>query len=612
MAVGGLVAVGVADADVLAVAAFDPGLLDDAVAGGENRRSGRRAPVDAGMLLDVAEQRMVAAAEAGGDHAVGDRLAHQELLRALAGLVVVVDDIVVGCLVAVELARLAASGQQRVQHFRLGVVVGVLVLARIEDLEGIAGLDLALEVYVVGVDADQVVDDRARDVIAQRGLVDALIEPHALAVVVIVVRSGDGVGAAHVDRDVFTHLRPGHHRLDRGVGGNDDAYRLQPRPVAGRRQQHAQLVAVARGAVLPAHPEGGGDRLHLVGGGAQVAQDRGDGIALLEHHRALVPGVAAGHLRGGLRHQRHVFRHDARLEAAIDVAVALGGVWHQRGGDGVCDHRGLLDGRAVPVRGFTHARQDLVRRHDRGDLRARQHGGEIAGDERDLGIGLGAGVRCVLRDAFGLRQHLLRVERWDIGGQLGDRQREVAGDAHERPHPHDLAVAAAAHGGGFTDDLAGRVGLAGRRQAVGLARDIGDAVDHAGHGLTQGCFHAFRHGREVGFAIKRSEHGAAHQRGAAQTREDRAAEPLHRDAAAIDQCGILAVDGQRRLVAEIDVLGLQARTECPAAFALIQAQRPPPPARASGYRNAKAARRDRYEGVDWKEQHARAEVRAKA
>ena len=46
-----------------------------------------------------------------------DRLAHQELLRALAGLVVVVDDAVVGRLEAVEFLGLAADGERREQHF---------------------------------------------------------------------------------------------------------------------------------------------------------------------------------------------------------------------------------------------------------------------------------------------------------------------------------------------------------------------------------------------------------------------------------------------------------------------------------------------------------------
>ena len=52
---------------------------------------------------------MAAAAEAGAHDGVVDGLAHQELLRALAGLVIVVDDAVVGGLEAVVFLGLAAD-----------------------------------------------------------------------------------------------------------------------------------------------------------------------------------------------------------------------------------------------------------------------------------------------------------------------------------------------------------------------------------------------------------------------------------------------------------------------------------------------------------------------
>src|SRR5262249_17494755 len=58
-------AVGCPDADVLAVAAFPADLVDKAVACGEDRRAGRRAPVYPGMHLVVAEQGMVTTPEAG-------------------------------------------------------------------------------------------------------------------------------------------------------------------------------------------------------------------------------------------------------------------------------------------------------------------------------------------------------------------------------------------------------------------------------------------------------------------------------------------------------------------------------------------------------------------
>src|SRR6516165_10752145 len=65
VAVGRLVAVVVLQADIFAIATFPADLFDDAVAGGEDRRAVGGGPVDAGMHLDVAEDRMAAATEAG-------------------------------------------------------------------------------------------------------------------------------------------------------------------------------------------------------------------------------------------------------------------------------------------------------------------------------------------------------------------------------------------------------------------------------------------------------------------------------------------------------------------------------------------------------------------
>src|SRR4029077_10985500 len=63
VSVCGFVAVGVANADIFAVAGFPARLLDDTIARGVDRRTGRPRPIDAGMHLGVAEDRMVADAE---------------------------------------------------------------------------------------------------------------------------------------------------------------------------------------------------------------------------------------------------------------------------------------------------------------------------------------------------------------------------------------------------------------------------------------------------------------------------------------------------------------------------------------------------------------------
>src|SRR5712671_2148754 len=116
VAVGGLVAVVVLQADVFAVTAFPADLFDDAVAGGENRCAVGRGPVDASVHLDVAEDGMAASAEARAHDRVVDGFAYQELLGALAGLVVVVDHRVIGGLEAIVLLGLAADGKGGKQH----------------------------------------------------------------------------------------------------------------------------------------------------------------------------------------------------------------------------------------------------------------------------------------------------------------------------------------------------------------------------------------------------------------------------------------------------------------------------------------------------------------
>ena len=153
------------------------------------------------------------------------------------------------------------------------------------------------------------------------------------------------------------------------------------------------------------------------------------------------------------------------------------------------------------------------------------------------------------------------------------RERQIAGDAHERAHAHDFAVADAACV--VETRMTWRAALVspggGSRSVL---RGAGGAVGDRADGAAQRGFDALRHGGEIGLAVERRKNGAAHESRAAQTGQDGAAEPLHRDAAAVDQAAGLAVDGQRRLVAEIDLLGLQAQPICAAPLALIQDRRP--------------------------------------
>src|SRR5260370_6928603 len=87
MVMGGLVAVIVLEADVLAVAGFPARRLNRAVAGGVDRRAHRGCPIQACMHFGVTEDRMSTRPEAGTHDAVVHWLADEELLPAFSLLV---------------------------------------------------------------------------------------------------------------------------------------------------------------------------------------------------------------------------------------------------------------------------------------------------------------------------------------------------------------------------------------------------------------------------------------------------------------------------------------------------------------------------------------------
>ena len=203
-------------------------------------------------------------------------------------------------------------------------------------------------------------------------------------------------------------------------------------------------------------------------------------------------------------------------------------------------------------------------------------GGEVAHHEGDFGVRFGR-RRVVGRGGAagrGFREQALRIERRDIGGEIGHGQRQIAGDAHEGAHADDFVVADPRHGGD-ADHLAGERWLFRGRQPVALARRrAGSRAD--AERAAQRHLDPFGQRGEIGFAVERRENGAAHQSSAAQCGQDRAGKPLHRNAAAIDEAAVAAVDRQRRFVAEIDGLG-SPRSICAARPCLVQALPSPAP-----------------------------------
>ena len=115
--VGGLVAIGVADDGLLAIAAGPAGLLDDAVAGGNDRRSDGGCPIDAGVHAGHSRgSDACGAPKPERNLPVGQRVAQQELLGAAAVFVEIVDAAVLH-LEAVEVARRAAECRRDIEQF---------------------------------------------------------------------------------------------------------------------------------------------------------------------------------------------------------------------------------------------------------------------------------------------------------------------------------------------------------------------------------------------------------------------------------------------------------------------------------------------------------------
>jgi hypothetical protein len=399
----------------------------------------------------------------------------------------------------------------------------------------------SLEIYVIGIDLDKLVDDGAGNVIAQPGLVDALVEPDAGPAVIIVVILGFlGRRLRHLDINAdipVVDVGQRHHRLDAVlVIDQHDPHRLQALGAAYRRQQDAQLLAFLEIAVARAVAEHGVDGPDFLGDRAEIAQDGAEDVALLDRDEALVSSVAAGRLGGRLWQLGDVLFGDTGLERRVGVVRH---VRHSSQNEPRC---GLVGGQ---VGGFPDLSDDVIhRRRCRGEVKAGEGDRQIAGDERDLGVGrcsVGAFRRHRIAVAVGGRA--LRVKAWDIGRQVGCCQREIARNTGQRLDPGHFTLAYFRHRGD-AKDLAGTVAFSHRREAVALADD------RAGSGAHR-RFHPFRGGGEVSFA-ERCENRASHQESAAQARQNRAAEPPHRHAAAIKITVRAPVHKKRQLVAEID------------------------------------------------------------
>ena len=173
--VGGDIAVGVLDHDATAIARRELRLMTTPLPAAMIGVPIGAGPIDAGVHFRVTQDRMVAHAEPGGHFSADDRLADQELASRAAVFVVIVDQVVVGRLKTIVFEQLIAHRDRGEQQLRMRLeLVGV----GDESDQRIAGLHRALEIDVVGEGAHHFVDDRPRQPLLQRGLVEALVEAH--------------------------------------------------------------------------------------------------------------------------------------------------------------------------------------------------------------------------------------------------------------------------------------------------------------------------------------------------------------------------------------------------------------------------------------------------
>ena len=97
-----------------------------------------------------------------------------------------------------------------------------------------------------------------------------------------------------------------------------------------------------------------------------------------------------------------------------------------------------------------------------------------------VGIGLnGLGIVRIVGSGRGrgadIGQQALGIVRRDLGTEIARRHRQIAGDADERAHPHDVAVPDPGHGG-YPHHVARGAGFARRRQAVALVQARGAII----------------------------------------------------------------------------------------------------------------------------------------
>src|ERR1700722_19657148 len=155
MRIGGFQRAVMADADIATITALEADFFHRAGTSGENGRAGRSAEIDAFMHFAVAEDRMHTHAEPRGNARGRNRRAQQSAADAAALLIEIIDAVVTEGH-AIDRLDLAADMQCRIND---GALADRLALSRgglvVKNFEAVAGMNVALEVDVMGIGVDQ-------------------------------------------------------------------------------------------------------------------------------------------------------------------------------------------------------------------------------------------------------------------------------------------------------------------------------------------------------------------------------------------------------------------------------------------------------------------------
>src|SRR4051812_28707168 len=567
--IGRDVAVGVLDLGAPAVARIPFGLDHRAVAGRHDRRADPVRPVDAGVHLRVAEDRMAPVAEARAELALRDGLAHQEFLQRAPALVKVLDGAVVGRLIAVDAAGLAPERQAGVEDF--GPIAAVFLVESVENLEAVAARHPLLEVHIIAEDPYELLDGLARQVVLEGGLVEAFVEAHAALVAVLLALLGRAAPRGRalrvlVDRRGHGNIRAaivdGGDALDAVLAEQDDAHDLAPVGGPGARpEENANALAFRerRGPRPPSKRRH--DRGDLVVARALRLERGLEGLAALQREVALLERRLAG-AGLDLRQRGEVLRDDPhldRVEGRFDGAGVAERLRRRVGLAQGAREQELRRQRqprpAARFRGraalFLDLGGDVVVGED-GRARLDGRGGEVALDDRDLGVGdLRGRLGEALAVVVAVGEQPQRIEARDVRRIGAGRERQVRRDPDERPDLDDLAVAGAHRHRGAEALLRDRddlrldelVSLAGDARALVLAGPAARGRDRNGLG----------HLGEARLALDRDVDGAADERRAGDAGQHARPKPAPVDDAAVD-LALAAGSVERGLVAKLNAV----------------------------------------------------------